>query len=246
MPALRELQASVRAAVLGGDERAAAASVRGDGLGAFARLAVYRHHVFASLTAALQSTYPVVARLVDPRFFAYAADRYIRRQPPAGPCLFEYGGGFADFLARFPATAHLAWLPDVARLEWAMNVALHAAEAEPLARERLRALPAVELHPSVTLLESAWPIDAIWRAQQAQADDAAVDLDAGGVRLQVWRAEDEVVFRPLAPADFALRRTLARTGALAEAAEAALAVDPGADLVALVRTLLDEQVLVAR
>jgi hypothetical protein len=49
-----------------------------DGLTAEARLAIYRHHVFITLTAALQTTYPVLCRLVHERFFGYAADQYIR------------------------------------------------------------------------------------------------------------------------------------------------------------------------
>ncbi|HEU4371726.1 MAG TPA: DNA-binding domain-containing protein [Methylomirabilota bacterium] len=244
MPALRELQAGVRTAILAGDERTAAAAVRPDGLGAAARLAVYRHHVFASLTAALESIYPVIARLVDPRFFRYAADRYIRAQPPASPCLFEYGASFPDFLAAFPASRRLAYLPGVARLEWAMNVALHSPDTPPVEPETLRALPVLALHPSLTLLVSPWPIDAIWRANQPGAVETAVDLHAGAVRLQIWRADDEVVFRGLSPGEFAFRDALACSGRLDAGAEAALAADPDADLVALVRRLLDERVLV--
>jgi hypothetical protein len=245
MPTLRELQAGFRAAMVAGDERAVAPEVRADELDAAARLAVYRHHVFTSLTAVLESTYPVVGRLVDPRFFRYAADRYIRAQPPASPCLFEYGASFPDFLAGFPASRHLAYLPDVARLEWAMNAALHAPDTAPIEPAALRALPAVALHPSVTLLRSPWPIDAIWRAGQPEATEAPVDLQAGGVRLQIWRDHDEAVFRALSPADFACREVLGGAGGLEAAAEAALAAEPDTDLVALVRRLLDEQVLVA-
>ena len=164
MPTLRELQAGFRDALLGGDEHAAAAAVRGDGLGAAPRLAVYRHHVFTSLTAALESIYPVVVRLVDARFFGYAADQHIREHPPASPCLSEYGAELGDFLARFEPSRHLAYLPDVARLEWAMNAALHAPDVEPIAPKALRAPVTLALHPSVTLLRSPWPLDAIWRA----------------------------------------------------------------------------------
>lgn len=244
MLTLRDLQAAVRAAMLAGDERAAVAAVRPEGLGAAARLAVYRHHVFTSLTTALESTYPVVARLVDPRFLRYAADRYIRAQPPAGPCLFEFGASFPDFLAAFPGSRHLAYLPDVARLEWALNVALHAPDARPVEPEGLRALPSLALHPSLTLLASPWPIDAIWRAHQPGAVETAVDLDTGGVRLQIWRADDEAVFRGLLPDELAFREALVHSGRLDDGAEAALAADPDADLVALVRRLLDERVLV--
>ena len=245
MPTLRELQAAFGAALLGGEERAVVAAVRTDGLGPGARLAIYRHHVVTSLTAVLESTYPVVARLVDPRFFRYAADRYIREEPPARPCLFEYGATFPGFLARFPASRPLAFLPDVARLEWAMNVARHAPDADPLEPDALRALPAVALHPSLTLLRSPWPIDAIWRANQPGAAATTVEVEAGGARLQVWRAGDEVVFRALPAADFAFREALGRTGGLQAAAEAALRVERDADLAALVRGLLDERLLVA-
>jgi hypothetical protein len=249
MPSLRELQRDVRAALLEGDETAALREIVDDGLAPAARLAVYRHHVLGSLTAALEATFPVVVRLVDPRFFRFAGDRYVRAEPPAGPCTFEYGATFPDFLAGFEPCRHLAWLPDVARLEWAMNAALHAPDALPLTADTLRARPpgtletaALALHPSVTLLESPWPVDAVWRANQADGD-GVVDLDAGAVRLCVWRLGDEVVFRALTPAAFAFRRAVAAGGRLAAAVEAALAIDGGADLARLVREALDEEVL---
>jgi hypothetical protein len=244
MPGLRELQASFGAALLGEDEGAAASAVRADGVGATARLAVYRHHVFTSLTAVLESTYPVVTRLVDPRFFRYAAHQFIREHPPAGPCLFEYGATLPEFLARFGPSRHLTYLPDVARLEWAMNAALHAPDAPPVEPSALLIRAEAGLHPSVTLLASAWPVDAIWRANQPDADEATVSLDAGEVHLQIWRAGDQAVFRRLSAAAFAFRAALARTRRLADAATAALDADPTADLAALVRALLDEDVLV--
>src|SRR2546429_7261079 len=91
------------------------------GLGALARLAVYLHHVFSSLTDALGTTYPVVCRLVDRRFFGWLADRYVRAHPPASPCLFEYGGQLAAFLPPLPPCAPLPWLACLARPELGVN-----------------------------------------------------------------------------------------------------------------------------
>jgi hypothetical protein len=244
MPTLRELQSGFRAAMLGGDAAAAEAAVQPDGLDVEARLAIYRHHVFTSLTAALESTFPVVVRLVGPRFFRYAADRFVREYPPAGPCLSEYGDALADFLTRFEPSRHLAYLPDVARLEWAMNVALHAPDAEPVPPEALRDPTPLALHPSVTLLSSPWPIDTIWRANQPDAGDDTVDLDAGGVHLQVWRSTDDVVFRRLSAAAFAFHRALAHTTRLDAAAHAALSIAPDADLPGVIRDLLADQILI--
>jgi hypothetical protein len=251
MSTLRELQRDIRGALLGDDDAAAARAIVGGGLAPAARLAVYRHHVLTSLTAALEATFPVVMRLVDRRFFGYAADAYVRAEPPAGPCLFEYGASFAAFLAEFPPCRDLGYLPDVARLEWAMNEALHAVDATPVAAGDLRALPpaalatrALELHPSVSLLESPWPVDAIWRANRPGADpDACVSLDTGEVRLQVWRLGDDVLLRALTPAALAFRRALVREHSLHAAAGAALETEPGVDLTGLVREILADEVL---
>jgi hypothetical protein len=190
VPSLRELQVSLRVAMLGSDD-AVATEIVDDGIGASERLDVYRHHVLSSLTNVLASTYPVVVRLVGRRFFDYVADRFIRAHPPSEPCLFEYGAELPAFLAAFPACAHLEYLPDVARLEWAMHAALWA----PDPSTEGRALP----DPSCTLLRSQWPVHAIWRANQADADpDATVDLGAGGVVLEIRRIDDDVVLRRLA------------------------------------------------
>lgn len=253
MPALRELQTAFRAALLDGDARGLAPAIIEDGLAVSARLAVYRHHVLMSLTAALEATYPVVCRLVDRRFFAYAADRYIRTCPPLTPCLFEYGASFADFLRDFPPCAHLVYLPDVARLEWAMNVALHAPDLPGLDADALRALGpralvrgVVRFDPSVSLLASPWPVDRIWRANQPGADTTAVvDLDAGGARLEVRRVGEDVVFRSLPPGVFTFRTALTLGRTLAQAAASALADDPTLDIASVVRALVDERLLVA-
>jgi hypothetical protein len=248
---LRELQTAFGRALLG-ESGAMPAGVLGDGLAPEARVQIYRHHVFTSLTEALKATYPVVCRLVDARFFAYAADGYIRVCPPASPCLFEYGGSFPEFLAAFPSCRELAYLPDVARLEWAINAGLHAPDAEPIDPARLGRVPAeglaqlvFYLHPSVSLLASPWPIDRIWRANQPDADPClTTDLDAGGALLEVRRHGDDAVFRSLPPAVYAMRRALADGRDLGAAAEAALAVEPAFDLAEALRDLLDETIVV--
>ena len=114
MSALRDTQAAFRAALLGDEPAAALRDISGDGLAREARLAIYRHHVADTLGDLLQAVYPVVCRLVDARFFEYAADRFIAAHPPTSPCLFEYGEAFADFLAHFePCRApHVGIDPD--------------------------------------------------------------------------------------------------------------------------------------
>jgi hypothetical protein len=248
---LRELQRQLAVALLGGDDAAAAAAVRDDGLPGAARLAIYRHHVFTTLTAVLAAAFPVVQRLVDPRFFGYAADRYIRVAPPAGPCLHEYGESFPAFLGDFPPSRTLPYLPDVARLEWAMHRALHAPDGAALGAAALRSVPPeraseliLTLDPSVSLLASPWPVDRIWRANQLAAGDAAVDLGAGASALEVRRLGEDVVFRSLGRGAFAFRLGLQEGATLGAAAERAVAAEPGFDLRAGLVALVEEDLVV--
>jgi hypothetical protein len=235
------------------DDDAVLAMIHGDGLAPEARLALYRHHVFETLTDVLQAAYPVVCQLVDERFFAYAADQYIRQQPPVGPCLFEYGASFAQFLADFPACRELAYLPDVARLEWALHLAWYAEEVVPCAVECLQefaphALASLTctLEPSVSYVRSAWPIDRIWRMHQPHADPhETVSLDTGSVCLEVRRCDDEVVFCSLDASTFAFRAALAECQQLAEAFEAALSAAPDFCLATALQMIFAEGLVVA-
>jgi hypothetical protein len=248
---LREVQRALGAALLAGEETPSVeALVAGDGFAPGARLAIYRHHVFTSLTTALRATYPVVCRLVDERFFAYAAHEFIRANPPRTPCLFEYGGAFADFLAEFPPCRGLVYLPDVARLEWALTAAFHAPDFVPLDLTSLEDLDpegveglTFELDPSLALLASPWPIDRIWTTNQPGCAETVVDLDSGEVRLAVRRAGDTAVFEPLSPARYALLRALTEGRGLGDALAAATADDPGLDAVATLRALFEDNVL---
>ena len=246
-----ELQASFTRALLQ-DDAAVAGAVLGDGLVPEARIAIYRHHVLTTLTDALKVAYPVVCRLVDERFFAYAADGYIRQQPPTGPCLFEYGASFPSFLAAFPPCCAFVYLPDVAWLEWAMHAAWYAEDAVPLERECMRGVapddPAgltFAFDPSVSYVHSPWPIDRIWRANQPDADpDETVRLDASATYLEVRRLDDDATFRSLALGIFAFRATLAEHRPLVEAFDAALTADPDFDLATALQALFAEGLVV--
>lgn len=251
MPTLGELQVSFRRALFQ-DDATVTRAVLGDGVLPEARMAIYRHHVLTTLTEALQVVYPVVCRLLDARFFAYAADQYIRQQPPTGPCLFDYGATLPCFLATFPACCDLVYLPDVAWLEWAIHAAWYADDAVPLSPESLRGVAPDELagltlvcDPSVCYVSSPWPIDRIWCANQPDAEPGAtVRLDAGAAYLEVRRLDDAVTFHALAVGIFAFRSVLAEHRPLAEALEAALTAAPDFDLTTALQTLFAEGLVV--
>lgn len=195
-PSLRDVQRAMRASLVGSELGVAGGYVVADGIAPERRLSVYRNTFDSSLANALRLSYPAVHKLVGAEFFEGAARQFAHEHPPRASCLDLYGADFADFLAVFAPAASLPYLPDVARLEWAVNRALHAPDAQPLDANRLAAVDP-ELHervrfvvdPSVSLLRVDRPADTIWRAVFAGDDAAlaAVDLADGPVCLLVQR-----------------------------------------------------------
>jgi hypothetical protein len=70
-----------------------------------------------------------------------------------------------------------------------------------------------------------------------------VSLDAGGAQIEVRRLGEDVVFRSLDAASYALRSALARGGSLEHAAEAARNADPGVDLALTLRQLVADGIV---
>ena len=243
---LRDLQAAMAASVLQGIDVPLAPIVRAGGIAFDGRLQVYRNNTFSSLTAALKDSFPVVCQLVDERFFGYAAQEYIRAHPPRAPRLAEYGSDFAEFLAGFQPVRHLAYLPDVARLEWAVNAAYHAADAPTLDPARIAAVPQDRYaqlrfvaHPSTRIFASEFPVDRIWQTHQPGGDlETKIDLSSGGCRLLIDRHDQDIRFLALDAAGFALAAALCAGDALQEAYEKAAAVDSAFDLIAALSTHL--------
>jgi hypothetical protein len=251
MSTLLELQLQLGRAVLGGDTAALEAAIRCDGLDPAARLRIYRNHAFATLGATLEGTFPVVCRLVDKRFFAYAAHEYLREHPPQWRCLAEYGADFPDFLAGFEPCRDLPYLADVARFKWALNIAAAVREAAPLPMEALAAVPPEKvaclslcLQQSVRYFASGWPIDVIWQANQ-QSQVPTVDLASGGTCIEIRRAGDAVAWRRHDAGTFAFRTALADGLTLAKAAATASVQDPTVDLATALDRVFAEGLAVA-
>jgi len=245
MPSLPELQAAFARAMMERQESAVLAEwiVAGRGLDAEARIGVYRNNVFSNYRATLREVYPVVRALVGESFFNGAADTYASNYPSRSGDLNDFGGEFGVFLAGWPPAAQLAYLPDVARLEWAAERVFHAAEAPPLDLAALAAVSQAELpglrfalHPASRIVCSPYPIRRIWEVNQPDfSGDQSVHLGDDGDALLVIRRSAAVELAPLSSGELELLQALAADLTLAQAHALALAADPELDLTALLQ-----------
>ena len=235
---LRDTQIAFAASVLSGGS-AAATVIRPGKLTATRRLEIYRHNVFANLRGVLKDIYPVVLGVVGEAFFEHAADRFVGTHPSRSGDLNQFGGEWAAYLAGYPHAADLPYLPDVARLEWAWHQAFHAADVAPFDLARLAAMPAeqhatlcFDLHPTVRLVRSDFPLLRIWEVNQPEfTGEMEVDWDAPADLLLIRRNDEvEVLIERISEPKFAFLHALTQHATLEVAATAALEADPALDL----------------
>jgi hypothetical protein len=209
------------------------------------RFAIHRNTVTVGLTDALAVRYPAVLRLVGEEFFRAAARLYAAEDPPRSPALFEYGGGFPDFLARFEPVRGLPYLADVARLEWLRHCAYHAADAVPMPSTALSGIQperigeiVLQLHPSLALLASDDPVLSIWETNIMDAQVRPIGPDLPGEAVLIVRPALEVLVMRIGPGSIEFIEKIASGGTLADAAGCAGTASVEFDLAGVFGALL--------
>ncbi len=206
------------------------------------RFSVYRNNVAVSLTEAMHSAFPVIAKLLGKQNMDGLAGIYLRQHPPSSPLMMFYGEHFPAFLEGMEQLRHLGYLGDVARLELALRRAYHAADAAPIAPDALGALTPVQLMdtrlslaPAVQVVCSPWPIHAIWRYN---TEDGAPKPEPQAQDVLVTRPEFDPTPQVLPPGGATWIRALMKGATIGEALEQAAAADETFDLGATLALLL--------
>jgi hypothetical protein len=245
MLTLDRLQHTIANAVLGRAQFGLSPLLEAGSADPIRRLRVYQNNTLASLTSTLLAVFPVAARLIDERFFRYAASQFIRFHPPTEPRLVRYGAEFPNFLRTFEGLDEMPFVAETARLEWAIAEALDEASPAPLPLCALDSAgvetPQLVLQPSLRFIISHWPVLSIWSAHQEGGDiDGIRAIGRRPERIALWRAGDSVRFSLPTSAQFSFRYSLRAGLGLDKAVARALTHEPMFDLVgALVSLFAD-------
>jgi len=213
---------------------------------------VHRNNVIASLTEALQDTYPVVLALVGEEFFSAVAGEFVRLHPPRSPVMIFYGEGFSSFLEAFEPARTLPYLADVAKLEWQRVLSLNCLDFCPLKPDELRHLISEPealtksiwlLNPSVELIKSNYAIGSIWKAHQKETTQLIKQALTSVNPLMpesvlVCRVDMEVMMMSVDPAQAAFIAELSRQRGLAQALEIAKQASQGFELAEFMAKLI--------
>lgn len=212
---------------------------------------VYRNNYRGNLHDALAGAYPVIRQLVGEEFFRLLAKCFIERHSSRSGNLHRYGSEMAEFLVHFENTQHLAYLPDMARLEWAYHQAYFADDAPPFDLTRLAGVAPESyaaliwrLHPSCALLTSAFSIMAIWQAHQdGTSAGFNIDLNSGGASLLVYRNGLSAEIVSIAPDSHHWLAQLHQGKTMGAATETTLSAHADFDLAGTLRHWLAQGVL---
>jgi hypothetical protein len=250
MPTLHELQRKLRRFIADGNAIPCTPDLN-ESLGiATDRLEIFRNNSLVAHTSALAAVFPVVRQLVDPAFFAYLAHEFSRLNPPSHPCLSEFGDRFSGFLAAFPPVQKLAYLEDVARLEWALSQTTSAPRQHVMSLNQFasrsgdHSLARLHLEPGVRFVSSEFPIDLIWQMNQPESPLQAIDTEARPVHLQIRGGREQQLVR-LQQSSWVFRSSIASGDVLGAAFEAALCFAPHFDLALAIAGLFAEELVVS-
>lgn len=193
-------------------------------LSALERLEIYRTSYHARLIECLADDYPVLQHALGEAAFERLCRAYIARFPSHSPSLNLFGRHMSEFCRVAPDEARLAepsFAAELAALEWAIVLSIHAPTASVLTLEELGSVPAegwpearLEPNPSLRILRFEYPVNAYLQAYRKGAAPTITGPRANTVAVyrtgrSVWRLE-------LAPALAALIEALASGASLSD------------------------------
>ena len=189
MPSLLDFQRSTAASILKGGKLCPG-------------LQAHQENVLATVLHVLELSFPSVAQLTGPEYFARLACGYLHAHPPRNAILCRYGEDFPDYLRSHSNDLHYPYLYDLARFDWHIDRVSRepvSAFRSPLAvAPRLR----MRLPRSLRFPRFEYSVDRIRAALGARRRDdlTSSDLSPRARWFAVWRGTQGACVEPISEA----------------------------------------------
>jgi hypothetical protein len=201
---LRQLQSELQRHLLSDDSAIADAIVDAPPLPVAVRLGIYADGYRVRLIEALDSTYPLLHRLLGDDDFTALGEAFVAAHPSVHRSIRWYGRELAEYLSRTPPHADQPILAELAQLEWTLAEVFDAADAEPASRAAFAAIdPSAwselrfEFHPSLRRLPLRWNSAAAWKALSGEETPPHPECSEHAVPWLLWRQNLQNYFRSM-------------------------------------------------
>jgi hypothetical protein len=148
-------------------------------------LKVYRGNLVFGLIGAMQETYVFTKVLLGESNFNFFCRDFLYQNPSHNADLIQFGGGFGEFLSQREEINHIAFIADVARLEWALERAFYSGAEKTFSGEISQswknALPVFK--KSVQLVRTRYKIHEAWLGFMEKGEE--------GIALEMFKQEPE-------------------------------------------------------
>jgi hypothetical protein len=182
-----------------------------DRLSATERLEIYANAYFYRILDCLKEDFPATLAVLGGDNFHNLVTGYLIEYPPTEPSISYAGRYLAEFLRHRPIRERWPFISDLARLERTLIEVFHAAGAEPLNAETMRAVApedwpalAMRTHPAVAMVDCEWRVDELLREVEAatgESDHIRGEPAREAVSVLVWRRKSRVHYRALERAE---------------------------------------------
>ena len=186
------------------DERSASRLVKpSKTLSSLERIDIYRQGYHARLIECLIDDYPVLQHALGEEAFEALCRAYIAQHPSRAPSL-NYFGRYMSELCRSQPLENPVFCADLAALEWAVVLGIHAPTAPSIGFEDLGQVPPERwpgarftVNPSLKILRLEYPVNAYLQAFRNDAETIVPGPLACAVAVyrtgrSVWRLELEL------------------------------------------------------
>lgn len=214
------------------------------------RLSIYRNNIRANLVSVLADTYPLIKKLVGADCFEGLAVQYIKKYPSRQSALQYYGAYLHEFLREFTPVSALAYLPEIAKFEFACHELYFAADHPGFDRHQWKTIPfeqheqiLLELHPASALIAFSYPILDIIALCEGEITELNLD-DKKGLNLLIYRPEFEIKLYCLSNSEFAFLTAIQRGDNLKKALMCALQKEVTFPLTEKLALWIDKHIIV--
>ena len=148
-------------------------------------LKVYRGNLVFGLIGAMKETYVFTKVLLGESNFNFFCRDFLYQNPSHDADLIQYGGGFGEFLSTREEINHIAFISDVARLEWALEHAFYSGAEKTfsgnISQSWKNDLPVFKR--SVQLVRTRYKIHEAWLSFMEKGEE--------GIVLEMFKQEPE-------------------------------------------------------
>jgi hypothetical protein len=196
---------------------------------------VYQANGHMLAERALRAAYPVLEQMLSKESFEELARAFWHAYPPVQGDISVWGAQLTEFVCHSPQLSHEAYLPDVAKAEWALHLCACAPDREPdiaslslLTTEDPQIL-GLALAPGLVTIASDWPLASLMLAHLEHSPslkEVAEQLrNPMPQEVVIWRAGFQPLLRLAMAGEVNLLGALQTGTALEPALEAAVGLD---------------------